>query len=412
MLSCSRSPSTAGEARPSASQRPPRGADPRGTTPARDTGRFSATYASKRKRAGSGGEPRQPEGRRGRRGALLLAAAALLLLTEAPAGAQPINQDDLANLPQFVDATIASFLGTSSAPLAILGAGDAMTQGIALILIVWTGLRVAFSGTYNPWELIKLVFILGWPLFFINYYYTNIPGLGLSFPRLIAGMGDWISLQFGANILGTALANLMDLAQQQAEIVGENWGSTNLWTTITTGGQQVIHALLATAIITSFVLGMVLVTALALAQVIFAKIAMAILIAIGPIFIPFMIVPKMDFLFWGWLKAMVQYSLYSAIAIIQLNLWTTIIDRYVLSMTNLAPGFQALTLLSGVWLVPVFLVLVCALVCILKIGDLAGMIVGAGSDGGGVIGGAFMAGRIVAAPARVAAAPLKGGVPA
>ncbi len=287
-----------------------------------------------------------------------------------------------------------------------------MTQGIALILIVWTGLRVAFSGTYNPWELIKFVFILGWPLFFINFYYTDIPGLNLSFPRIVAGMGDWISQEFGADILGTALANLMDLAGKQAEIVGENWGSTNIVTTVLTGGQQVIHALLATGIITTFVLGMVLVTALALAQVIFAKIAMAILIALGPIFIPFMIVPKMDFLFWGWLKAMVQYSLYSAIAIIQLNIWTTIIDRYVLSMTNLAPGFQALTLLSGVWLVPVFLVIVCALVCILKIGDLAGMIVGAGSDGGGVIGGAFMAGRIVAAPARVAAAPLKGGVPA
>lgn len=406
MLSCSRSLSTAGEARPSASQR----AYPPETLPARDTGRFSATYASKRKCAGSGGETRRPAGRR--RAALLLAATGLLLLTAAPAAAQPINQNDLVNLPQFVDATIASFLGASSAATRIHDAGDDMTQAIALILIVWTGLHVAFSGAYNPWELIKFVFILGWPLFFINFYYTDIPGLGLSFPRLVAGMGDWISVQFGANILGTALANLMDLAEKQAEIIGENWGSTNIWTAIVTGGQQVIHALLATGIITTFVLGMVLVTALALAQVIFAKIAMAILIAIGPIFIPFMIVPKMDFLFWGWLKAMVQYSLYSAIAIIQLNIWTTIIDRYVLSMTNLAPGFQALTLLSGVWLVPVFLVLVCALVCILKIGDLAGMIVGAGSDGGGVIGGAFMAGRIVAAPARVAAAPLKGGLPA
>ena len=410
MLSCSRPPSTAGEARPSASQRSPQGAHPRATTPARDTGRFSATYASERKCAGSGCETPRPPGRR--RASLLLAAAVLLLLAAAPASAQPINQNDLVNLPQFVDSTIASFLGTSSATTRIHAAGDDMTQGIALILIVWTGLRVAFSGTYNPWELIKFVFILGWPLFFINFYYTDIPGLNLSFPRIVAGMGDWISQEFGADILGTALANLMDLAGKQAEIVGENWGSTNIVTTVLTGGQQVIHALLATGIITSFVLGMVLVTALALAQVIFAKIAMAILIAIGPIFIPFMIVPKMDFLFWGWLKAMVQYSLYSAIAIIQLNIWTTIIDRYVLSMTNLAPGFQALTLLSGVWLVPVFLVIVCALVCILKIGDLAGMIVGAGSDGGGVIGGAFMAGRIVAAPARVAAAPLKGGVPA
>jgi len=334
----------------------------------------------------------------------------VLLLAALPAAAQPINQNDLVNLPQFVDATVSTFLGASTAATRIHAVGDDMTQGIALILIVWTGLRVAFSGTYNAWELVKFIFILGWPLFFINFYYVNIPGVGFTFPRLIAAQGDWISTQFGGNILGTALANLMQLGQAQYEIIGENWGSTNLWTAIRTGGQQVIHGLLATGIITAFVLGMVLVVALALAQVIFAKIAMAILIAIGPIFIPFMIVPKMDFLFWGWLKAMVQYSLYSAIAVIQLNIWTTIIDRYVLSMTNLAPGFQALSLLSGVWLVPVFLVLVCALVCILKIGDLAGMIVGAGSDGGGVIGGAFLAGRIVAAPARVAGKAATGGM--
>lgn len=343
--------------------------------------------------------------------AFMLAIASLLFLTALPAGAQPINERDLANLPQFVDATVATFLGTSTAAARIHQAGNNMTRGIAIILIVWTGARIAFSGTFQPWELIKLIFLIGWPLALVDWYYTAIPNIGLTFPRLIAGGGDWISLQFGANILGTALSNLMQLGQEQYEIVGANWGSVNLWTAIRTGGQQVVHGLLSTGIITSFLLGMVLVVALALAQVIFAKIAIAILIALGPLFIPFMIVPKLDFLFWGWLKAMLQYSLYSAIAVVMLNVWVTIIDRYVLSMTNLTTGFQAVTLLTGVWLVPVFLVLVCAITSILKIGDIAGMIVGAGSDGGGIIGGAFMAGRIVAAPARVAAAPVKGGLP-
>ena len=359
--------------------------------------------------------------RLGRPTALLLAAASLLLLTATPADAQPINRDQLINLPQFVDDAIVNFLDGTTAAREIHLAGERMTLSVALILIVWTGARIAFSGTFQPWEMIKLIFLIAWPIALVDWYYTAIPGVsapgvgGLSFPRMIAGGGDWIAAKFGVNILATALGNLMDQAQSQAEIIGENWASTNIVTAITTGGQQVVNGLLATGIITSFLLGMVLVVALALAQVIFAKIAIAILIAIGPIFIPFMIVPKMDFLFWGWLKAMVQYSLYSAIAVIMLNIWTTIIDRYILSLTDLPTGFQALSLLSGVWMVPVFLVLVCAIISILKIGDIAGMIVGAGSDGGGIIGGAFMAGRIVAAPARVAGAaataPLKGGLP-
>ena len=35
---------------------------------------------------------------------------------------------------------------------------------------------------------------------------------------------------------------------------------------------------------------------------------------IGPVFIPWFIVPKMDWLFWGWLKAFIGFSFYQVIA--------------------------------------------------------------------------------------------------
>ena len=34
----------------------------------------------------------------------------------------------------------------------------------------------------------------------------------------------------------------------------------------------------------------------------------------GPIFIPFFIVPKLEWLFWGWLKCFMQYAFYQVIA--------------------------------------------------------------------------------------------------
>ena len=37
-------------------------------------------------------------------------------------------------------------------------------------------------------------------------------------------------------------------------------------------------------------------------------------ILLGPVFIPFFIVPQLDWLFWGWLKAFIQYSFYQVVA--------------------------------------------------------------------------------------------------
>ena len=402
MFSCSRLPSTAGEARPAASQRTPRGGYPRGTALARDTGRFW---------------------RQRWRVALLPAAVALLLLAAAPAGGQQpqfppnlpgtpnVTPNNVQNLVQFVDQALTIVIG-AGAQATLLRWGNDMARGIAVILIVWTGLRIAFSGTFQAWELIRFIFLIGLPLFMLNFYATAIPGLGLSFPELITEQGDEIRDLFGADAIARGMQAVMALAHDHMQIVGDQADSISIFNAIRTGGKQVTHLALLTALLGSFVLGMIVVIALALAQIIFAKVAIAVLVTLGPIFIPFMIVPKMDFLFWGWFKALIQYSLYSVIAAIMIGLWTRIILGFAHGLSAQDFSLQSLTTGTGLWLVPVAAVIVVAIVSILKIGDIAGMIVGAGSDGGGFIGGAFMAGRIVAAPARVAAAPLKGGLPA
>lgn len=402
----SRSPSTAGEPWPGVARRAPR-AYPLGKALARVPARFWATCALRRKScAGSGsGAPR---------GALILAAAATLALVALPTDAQPpgtptVTENNLGDIPQFVDGAINVVLATS-ARATLLGWGEKLAQGIVVILFVWTGARIALSGTFQAWELIKFILTLSVPLGLLQFYDTSFAG-GFSFPELVTEQGDAITALFGNDILAQGMGTIMTLAQDHYEIIRDQAGSVSLWRAIQTGGRQVTHLVLLGAILGSFVLGMIVVVALALAQVIFAKIAIAVLVTLGPIFIPFMIVPKMDFLFWGWFKALIQYSLYSAIAAVMIGLWTRIIMGFARALSAQDFTVHSMTAAAGVWLVPVAAVIVCAIVSILKIGDLAGMIVGAGSDGAGFVGGAFMAGRIVAAPARVAAAPLKGGLP-
>ena len=51
-----------------------------------------------------------------------------------------------------------------------------------------------------------------------------------------------------------------------------------------------------------------------MAQVMWAQIALAILMILGPLFIPFLVIEPLSFLFWGWFKALWTYSLYGALA--------------------------------------------------------------------------------------------------
>src|SRR5207248_8411410 len=50
------------------------------------------------------------------------------------------------------------------------------------------------------------------------------------------------------------------------------------------------------------------------AVIAFGYVASGVAVMLGPIFIPFFIVPHMEWLFWGWLKSLIQYAFYPVVA--------------------------------------------------------------------------------------------------
>jgi hypothetical protein len=100
-----------------------------------------------------------------------------------------------------------------------------------------------------------------------------------------------------------------------------------------------------------------------LAVIAFGLIASAVCALLGPLFVPFFIVPKLDWLFWGWFKAFIQYSFVPVVAIAFLMVFERFVFRYV---TTLPPtitqaeygiyGLQAMavviTFCTGIVLVP------------------------------------------------------------
>src|SRR5262249_54168633 len=62
------------------------------------------------------------------------------------------------------------------------------------------------------------------------------------------------------------------------------------------------------------ILAIIIAQAAVFAVIAYGYIAAAIAVLVGPIFIPFFIVPGMEWLFWGWLRSLLQYAFYPVIA--------------------------------------------------------------------------------------------------
>jgi ATP-dependent exoDNAse (exonuclease V) alpha subunit len=53
---------------------------------------------------------------------------------------------------------------------------------------------------------------------------------------------------------------------------------------------------------------------------------------LGPIFIPFLVFDKLDWLFWGWLKAYLGFSFYKVVAAATMNVLSHVLTNYYIQL--------------------------------------------------------------------------------
>jgi len=111
---------------------------------------------------------------------------------------------------------------------------------------------------------------------------------------------------------------------------------------------------------------------------------------LGPLFIPFFIVPRLSFLFWNWLQYILQYSLYRVVAAALVYVCST----FITSFFTAAVGTDY-SLAHMLELLPaMFVIVVAACWMIFKVTSIvADMSKGAAAAGGGFIGGVAAAMR-------------------
>ena len=59
----------------------------------------------------------------------------------------------------------------------------------------------------------------------------------------------------------------------------------------------------------------------------YGAIAATIIGLLGPIFIPFLVFDKLDWLFWGWLRAYLGFSFYKVVAAATMNILAHVLDE-------------------------------------------------------------------------------------
>ena len=184
-----------------------------------------------------------------------------------------------------------------------------------------------------------------------------------------------------------AIAANMQTQAAQGNVIGIMTGGIHVFITAVAG--SIIMALLVLMLIVLF--------AVTYAQVIWAQIALAILIILGPIFIPFLVFEPLSFLFWGWFKGMLTYSLYAVIAgrgVVRV--FSAVGIAYITTLGGANLDTQSMTQV-GLWTLAVIPLFIAGILSSLKCGELASMLVtGGGAAGSGLMGLATTAGMAAA----------------
>lgn len=260
-------------------------------------------------------------------------------------------------------------LAATTAP-SITAMGTHIVLALATIMLVWFGVQESLGSGFSMARFLNLFMLLSFAYAMTAFYDTSIPGLGFSLKGLIDG---------GATNL--------------VSIIGSD-GSTSLLNEIHSASSNTGPSMLSSIMspyyaIVYFVVQFLLAALAAVVSAILAygAIASTIIGLLGPLFIPFLVFDKLDWLFWGWLKAYLGFAFYKVIAAAAMNVLSHVLTNYYVqlgqSVSDPALIVQTLPLLILLVLVNVYI--------LFKIPTMTHSLFGSGGGGSGGLGALALA---------------------
>lgn len=247
--------------------------------------------------------------------------------------------------------------------------GKALVQGLATALIAWEGMMMALSAaTGRGMDLPKFahtVLNIMMVVAFVTYYNSTIPGMNYSIKTVVsAGTAN-----IAGTISDTSTQNLLNVITSDVDSMQ---GASMTLSIIQEPFQYAVFML-------DYIL-LNLLSAVVICVIAYGTIAATVCALLGQLFIPFLLFKKLDWLFWGWLKAYLGFSFYQVVAacvlfiISNLFTYTATISGFQQSITD-----PASTSNFGV----VVILFVTCIYCLFKIPSITGSLFSGHVGGGG-----------------------------
>jgi hypothetical protein len=233
---------------------------------------------------------------------------------------------------------------TATASPSLDSLGLRMVLSLATIMLVWFGVQEALASAqggpgFNVAKFLSFFLLITFAYSFVRFYDGTIPGIGYSLKSFVSGgtssLVDYIgsdSTQEVQNLIRTALSKMGTLSPSLTEP----------YTLLCTYTVQIVLSIL---------------TALIAVILAYGAIGAAILGLLGPVFIPWMVFDKTDFLFWGWLKAFLGFEFYKVVAAATMSVMSHLLITYFTSgamnvgsskdLISLMPGLLMLCFVAG-----------------------------------------------------------------
>jgi hypothetical protein len=219
-----------------------------------------------------------------------------------------------------------------------------MVLSLATIMLAWFGVQEALASAhggsgFQVGKFLSFFVLITFAYTFVRFYDGAIPGIGYSLKGFISSgtssLVDYIGSDSTQEIQSTIHAALNKIGTMSPSL-------TEPYTLVCTWTVQIILSIL---------------TALIGVIIAYGAIGATVVGLVGPIFIPWMVFDKTEFLFWGWLKAFVGFEFYKVVAAATLSVLSHLLITYFTSgamnvdapqkLITLMPGLLILCLVAG-----------------------------------------------------------------
>src|ERR1700678_3723562 len=267
---------------------------------------------------------------------------------------------------------------TSTVSPSVDALGLRICISLATIMLVWFGVQEALASAsggpgFSLAKFLNFFMLITFAYTMVKFYDSSIPGVGYSLRGFINGGAQYLVSVIGTESV-TSIQNTLNQAQS-------------------TSGPGITKALMNPYYAIVYVIIQVLIAVLSAAVsaiIAYGAIASAVIGLLGPVFIPFLVFNKLEFLFWGWLRAFMGFCFYKVLAAAVFSILGNLLAQYYTQLIGFSDPGNMITQLPLLILLVMVNVYVLFKIPVITHSLFSGHVGGGGSGMGGMITAAIL----------------------